>query len=741
MIERKAGVAALVILSAAHAAPGEAQTAAGSALPVKLEEVVVTAEKRSANLQEVPASISVVGAAQLDEFHATQLSDIAGYVGSLQVDDSGTPGQTQLTIRGIPPLGSGATVAVYIDETPLGFTGFHERGGQYAADLLPYDVSQIEVLAGPQGTLYGANALGGLLKYELTKPSLTESHFKLGADGFGIDGAGNMGGGARGYANLALVPGVLGITASYGIEHKPGYIDNVETGELSQNRSTQQAGRLSALWQIAPEVSLQLGALYQSTHAHGNDSVALNPSLQRIGPDLTDNNYLPNTYEGKLELYNADLKWQLPWASLLASSSFSRKHDDVVIDATRTYQEFFPLIGGPADGLVTFPLLLGSRRFTQEVRLTSNSDQTVEWLTGLYYDFEHANNNQYLRGYDATGNSLASSGLDPLFIGSLPVQYREYAAYGNSTVHFTGWFDLGAGVRWARNDQKFQQITPVAALNPLSSITPGTSAEGVWTWSVKPRFHLPQNVMAYGVVSTGYQAGGPNTNVPGAPSQVGSSRLTNYEIGLKSEILDHRATVNASIFKLDWRKIQVPATTAGGFSYVTNGGTATSEGAQIDGSFRLLEGLSLEASATYTDAHLTQDALSVGGRNGDRLPFVPLWQGSVRLNYTQPAFDHWNLSEGVGLKLIGPRNSFPTTDSTGAPFLDGTRVSGYGAVDLNIALSDDRYTLRLFAKNVLDRRAYLTITELPDGFTNAPAQYEATVLQPRTVGLSLDVNL
>jgi len=170
-----------------------------------LEEITVTAEKRIENLQDVPATVSVIRSEDLSDLHVTQLTDIGAYVPGLQVDSYGAPGQTTLSIRGISPLSANATVGSYIDDTPIGSTGFHDRGGNYALDLLPYDVRQIEVLSGPQGTLYGANALGGLIKYDLTTPNLDKSEFRVGGSWFDVASGTGTGSGLRGYVNTPLV--------------------------------------------------------------------------------------------------------------------------------------------------------------------------------------------------------------------------------------------------------------------------------------------------------------------------------------------------------------------------------------------------------------------------------------------------------------------------------------------------------------------------------------------------------
>ena len=718
------GFASLLTVTGRYASAAETLT---------LEEVTVTAQKRTENLQDVPATVSVIGADSISALHATQLSDIGAYVPGLQVDSGGAPGQTTLSIRGISPLSANATVGSYIDDTPIGSTGFHDRGGSYALDLLPYDVRQIEVLSGPQGTLYGANALGGLIKYDLTTPSLNSSEFRVGGTLFGVDHGSGVGSGFRGYANTMLIPDKLGMIASVGQERTPGYIDNTDGHHSDQNTDLQRSARLGLLWQITDAAALKINGLYANTESDGTATVALDTTTMRpLGGDLTDNNLRPNVYDNTLWYFAATLNWKLPFADFVSATSWSKKSDRIIQDATYTYQPLLPLVGGPADGTTDFPLFISAKRFSQEWRLSSNTHTSLEWLVGLYYDYEKGTNTQFLRTFDANGNSLASLGIDPLFAAALPTIYREYSGFANATWHANSRWDFGGGVRYARNVQGFSQIIePGSPILPPSNV-PGKSAEGVTTWLGRTNFKFTDDIMGYGLVSTGYQAGGPNTSLPDVPPSVSSSRLTNYEVGLKSTLLDGRAIVNLSAFDLEWKQIQVPGSLPSGITYVANGSGARSRGVQIESTIKLMQGLLLRANGSYTDAVLTDDAPTAFGHKGDRLPLVPQVSGSVRLDYDRPAFADWSFHAGTGVRYTGKRYS------VGLFALDGIPTTAYTALDANTDLSNRHWTFRVFAKNLTDKRAYLTAVNIPDITGAEIVQNEATVLQPRTLGLAVD---
>src|SRR5690348_15056943 len=199
--------------SAAAAGPTDADSSG------QLEVIIVTAQKRSEDVQSVPMSISRLGADDLEQTHATELTDYAGYIPGLQFQNTGSAAQGALSLRGIPPLGAGSTVATYLDETPLGSSSNYGNGAAAVLDLLPYDVQSFEVLRGPQGTLYGASSLGGLVKYVTKAPDLEQFSGRVGGDVFGVDGADKAGFGGRASVNVPLIPGKLGLRASFAREN------------------------------------------------------------------------------------------------------------------------------------------------------------------------------------------------------------------------------------------------------------------------------------------------------------------------------------------------------------------------------------------------------------------------------------------------------------------------------------------------------------------------------------------
>lgn len=706
-----------------------AQTAPSGNTTSTVEEIVVTAQKRSENLQQVPAQVSVIGAEALEELHATQLADFGAYVPGLQVNSVGSPGQTTLSLRGIAPIGPAATVGTYIDDTPIGSTSIEASGSEFSLNLLPYDLQRIEVLQGPQGTLYGANSIGGLVKYVLTTPNLTDYEERVGFDVFGVSNAGDAGSGGRAMITGPLVQDTLGFLASYGIEHTPGFIDNAATGQHGGNSDLQQSGRFSLLWQPSSALSVKLSALFQNIDSDGNGTVALNPTtLKPIYGALSDEYFLNQPFKSTLRHYSADLSWDFDWATLVSATSYSTYTQLYTRDDTLKYGILYPLFGIPA-GIAPIDQDASTKKITQEVRLSSPATDTLEWLVGAFYTHEDTVNDQYIYAETNAGRPIA--GFNPLLAAQLPDTYEEYSLFGDLTYHITDQFDVAGGLRYARNNQGFD-IAAKGFLVGSHDLT-GSSSEGVVTYSFGPSYKITKDIMTYFRVSSGYQAGGPNIPYPGVPPTVKSDTLTNYEVGLKSEFWNQRAQFDVALFDIDWKNIQVEAFQQGtGFTYLVNGGSARSEGAEVNGLIKPFTGLTLAGNATYTDAILTQNVPEIDGLSGDRLPFIPLWSGSANADYQWSLTDEVDAHIGAGYRLVGSRDVRVTHNPL------AYELGAYNALDLNADLTYKQYRVRLFVKNAGDTRAYNNEIPIQNALTTATTQVEATIIQPRTIGISFD---
>ena len=717
-------------------------TVAGAADNSVIAEVVVTAQKRVENVQDVPTSVSVFGDEKIAQLHANQLSDYAAYIPGLNVSGIGTPGQATITLRGIAAVGPGAVVGTYVDDTPLGSSGNYARATEFGLDLMPYDVERVEVLRGPQGTLYGAGTMGGLLKYVMKDPDPSGVEFRAGVEGSSIDGAGDLGWGARAGLNVPLGDAVA-LRASFYNQETPGFIDNVQTGEKDENDYRQYGGRASLLWQISDSLSLKLGGMWQRLESDNNGSVAfdvtnIDPAkglaLQSVG-DLKSRHALAQPFDKDVDYYSATLNWSLGWGSFTSATSYSQTDTIQTQDATEVYGVFFGADASP------FRLTLGLDKWTQEFRLASNSDDRVEWLLGAFYTEEDSTNEQEVFAY-ANGQPVFA---DPVFIfAKLPTNYKELAGFGDLTFKFTDSFDVTAGLRWAKNKQDFRQISGGALPGLPTTETPNQhSEESVWTYAVSPRWHISDDTMAYLRVASGYRPGGPNVVILAVPvpPTVDADKLTNYEVGLKSEFLDRRALLNLSAFYVDWKDIQ-QVQGFGGVSGLTNAGDATTKGAELESRFLVSNDFQVGFNLAYTDSSLDdgpstrQNPLDPDlpwNVAGEQLPGVPKWSGAITADYSFTFPGGHPAHVGGGWRYVDERWTAVVETPENRSYL----MPSYDAVDLNADVSFDRLTVRLFVKNLTDERGY-TGGGLSVNLLDQPLQEELGVLQPRTYGLSLD---
>lgn len=694
-----------------------------------LDTVTVTAQKRTENARKVPASISVVGEQQLENQHVTQLSDLNGYLPAMTITDGGTPGQTSVSLRGIPTLGPGAVVGTYLDDTPLGSSSNFARSSRFVLDLLPYDIQRVEVLRGPQGTLYGAGAMGGLLKYVLKDPDLDRFEGRVGGGVASVGGAGGNGWNARAGINAPLIEGTLAIRASFANEFTPGWTDNVFTGRKDINDTRQRSGHVSLLWQPDEDLSVKLTGLHQTVDADDNSVSILDVQRRPVfGEDGTDKP-LAERFEKTVDFFAATIDWNLQWADFVSATSYSKTSTFQVNDQSKTYGPLFPLFGA-APGVSAFPLSLGLKKWTQELRLQSKPDDRVEWMLGGFYTRETSTNHQELSATSFAG--VPVPGLDPLAVVDLPSSYKERALFGNLTYKFSERFDVTAGVRYARNDQDFKQIATAGSLLELGT-THGQSSERVTTYLLGSRWHLDDDSMVYARIASGYRPGGPNVALPGVPPSVNSDSLVNYELGWKSLFFDQRASIDLAAFWIDWKDIQLSATTRDGLTYSANGGKARSRGVELTSLFKLTPDLRVGLNGSFTDASLVDDAPSLQGRSGDGLPGIPRWNVALTADYDFQWAAGYDGRVGASYQWLGKRKTNVDSNPDAAP------LPASGQLNLNTELSHGHWTARLYVRNLTDERDITALSPVKSATTGAIVEWQANRVQPRTVGLEFDL--
>ena len=648
---------------AAFAAPGvavaqdEVQPAAQASTAEVAEGqlIVVTAQKREERLIDVPQSVSVVSGESLENQHAQRLSDYLTRIPSANIVES-QAGQSRIVLRGINAGGVGATVATYIDETPFGSATSLANGGVLAPDLDPFELERIEVLRGPQGTLYGANSLGGLVKYVTVEPNTRA----IGAAGeLGVEDLahGSTGWWARAAGNVPLSnDAAFRVSGFY--RKDPGYIDDALIGSNVNDGET-YGGRFSVLVRPTQELRIRGSVLLQNISSNGTNTVDVDPvDLKPVLGRLEHSRLIEEWNEVDYRLYNATIDYDFGPVSLTSSTSYGTLDQDGVFDGSGVYGPILTFIFGTPLGAAV-DQGMDQKRFTQEVRLASNSNDVLEWTIGGFYTREKNRLTQNLFGIDGIDGETVPS-LDGLILVDLPSKYREVAGFANATWHISPMFDLTAGARYSANKQSVVQNTDGQLAGGATAFE-GDSSDNVFTYSIAPTLKLGSNTRIYARIAKGYRPGGPNAVSPlapeGVPRQFGPDTTINYEIGVKTQTHDGRLSAEISAFLVNWKNIQLLAQVEG-FGVNTNGGSARSKGVEATIDFRPVRNLTLYANGAYVDAYLTKDTPAlVGGLEGDPLPYNPKWRSTIGAEYEHPLSATVTGRAGISWQYTGSRRS------------------------------------------------------------------------------------
>lgn len=715
--------------------------------PRSLEEVIVTAQKRIERLQDVPISITVLDGQELLKTEPTALVDLGGYVPGLNVFSSGVPGQSQLTLRGIATdtLGLAPLVATYVGETPVGSSSAAVRTSSFTPDLVPYDVERVEVLSGPQGTLYGANAAGGLLKYVFQEPKLDKFEGEAGAIGYYFNQSAGLSGGGRAYVNIPLIENQLAVRIS-GFEQKTqGFVTNIAIGAEDWNPYKQEGARFAALWRPTSNFSVKLDAILQDIFASGDatglyDGVTLKPLY---GPFETFNYGSETGFYSHTRLYSAVFDWNMGFASLTSASSWQQFRNVQAFDYTPYYLPYIPnATSYPGLRVLSAGNLDLSGKSTEEVRLSSQVGQRFEWMLGGFFTHETSVNHGLVTAVDGSGNLIPD--INPLANVDLsPWTYSEIAVFGNGTYKFNDHLELSAGARYAENRQNITYLnygqfeSGSITQPPLTHIRLRT---GVPTWMVSPQWHFTKDSMAYLRWATGYRPGGYSGAPPTSTASLifSPDKLSEYEVGFKTVVWGGRVTLDGALYDIEWKDMQVllsqPVTA---ITYNANAGTARSQGVDGSLSYAVTKELRVTGTLSYIDAYLTQTAPSTfqgfspgyGDAAGARLPYSSKWSASVKVDYQHDFGGSMSFEAGGGFRYAtGYWQAVSSEDQ--APL-----VRPAWPLDVYTGFAFRNIAVKLFGKNLTNSQPRLEQFVDPQPYS----QVGVTLQQPRTVGLNVDV--
>jgi iron complex outermembrane recepter protein len=704
---------------------------------VTLEEVVVTANKRAEPLSNVGEGVSAISGADLELMSANNLEDYLGFIPGVEFTSYGRPGQDQISIRGIASQSLGAAVATYVDEVPVGSTSNEAQGATYTVDIDPADLERVEVLKGPQGTLYGASSLGGVLKYVTKAPSLTDSSFETGVEGNDID-HGGLGYKVRAAGTTPIVQDVLGVRVSAFYRDDAGYIDNVETGAKDINSDRAWGVRASLLYQPMEALSVKVGAVVQRTDSSGLDAVSYNqvpnfppPFVLSYG-DLNTALALEQPSRVTDEIYTAEIHYDMGWASLVSATGISREDIYRLTDVTATYTQpsYQTLLNETPGSTVSDINHYDIDKTTEEIRLQSASNGKLEWLAGFFYQDESSTTSSLLTLDDAAGVQ------PPQPYGSPAVEYtnnelKEVAGFGDLTWYILPQLDVSAGYRHSHIEQHnvtdeygfvFEPTTPT-----LPTTMTAAPVNDVNTYSGGIRWRVTSDVMLYARAANGFRPGGGRSEPP-VPIQnfvfsYNPDSIWSYETGIKAKAWDGRLIIDVDGFYINWKDIQNLVAVGEGFLIQGNGGAAVSRGGEAQIQLEPIRHLNLNAGLAYTDAHYTAPNPGLDLTVGEPIQFVPKFTASLQANYSWTLSDRAQVFTGADYRY-----------RSGELDAIGFELPAYGQWGLHAGVDYDATRVNLYVVNLTDKRGLLGYTGGGDAIGDA---FRYAVTPPRTIGISI----
>jgi outer membrane receptor protein involved in Fe transport len=691
-----------------------------------LEEIVVSAQKKEERLQDVPLAVTAIDAQTLVDTHQLSIQDYYTSVPGLNLTTTGN-GDAKISIRGMMTSSgvSNPAVGVVVDDAPYGSS---TANGAYligAPDIDPSDLARIEVLRGPQGTLYGASSIGGLIKFVTVDPSTAGFSGRIEADGSGTQNGDGLGGAIRGEVNIPVTDS-LAIRASAFARQDPGYLDLPLYNLQGVNKVDAYGGRFAALLEVGDSWSVKFSGLFQTIRSSGSEDGTLEPGINPLDQLLTVRG--AGAYTNRNQSYVGTVTGFMGPVTLTSITSYNIAQSHSSFDTTNAFGTLpDTLYGVHGSAQNDFD---ETDKFTQEVRLSGSFLEHFDWLAGLYYSHEDDSKNGSLN-YAENPPTGAVAGF--LLSDAFPTIFAERAAYADLTVYFTPQFDVQLGGRKSENQQSYEEIFTGPAFSATQPVV--HTSDNSFTYLVTPRYRWSDDLMAYARVASGYRPGGPNytcTLFP-TPCAYKADTSVNYELGLKVSSPDRRVFLDASVYYINWNDIQISVTNPIS-AYFANAGKAKSQGVELSGQWRAAEGLTLAAWVSWNDAVLKEGFPANSGAvgvSGDRLPYAARFSANISIEESMTVGQGLTATFGAVGSYIGSRaTDFASTG--GAP--REPDLPGYTKLDLHADLRWGLWTAGLFANNLTDQRGVLYVYNRR---YTTPNTEGATFIRPRTLGLSL----
>ncbi|QXQ07491.1 TonB-dependent receptor [Sphingosinicellaceae bacterium] len=725
-----------------------------------VSDIVVTANKRGGqSLIDAPQSIQALTGDSLQKAGNVQFIDIAAKIPGLQIQDLG-PGDKKYVIRGINSTGD-STTGVYYDEAVISGSNPNDGGG-LEPDIRLYDLDRVEVLRGPQGTLYGASSESGTIRFITKKPNFNTVDGYVTAEGSGTQhGSGNYH--VNGALNIPIVNDTLAARVVGWYDNDSGFIDQprIPSGALKGiNNEVTKGGRLHVRWAPTENLDFLASVTAQNSHSNGSSrytpagitsfGVPGDPILSPIaGGDLINTDVVRSPYNEHLEIYSLTGNYQALGGTFTATvNQFNRKFD-FNFDSTPILVSF----GVPVAAVTQQPQ---KRQVTSsELRYASKFDGPINFVVGGFYERTDFDLSVAVLATDASGlpigpfssensaDALAHPGTGSTFFGRTDHRGSDqYAGFGEVTFDITSKFQVVGGLRYFAEDTNGVQVQthPFGGF-PASPVLVETPEKGSFhklTYKVNASYKLDPAALLYATVSTGFRSGGVNSQdqpFEPIPLSYGPDSLTNYEGGAKGRLFDGRVTYNADAYYIVWTNIQVANTTTdGAFRYTGNAGKAEVKGVELELNARLFDYLSATVSGSYQDARLTKGQVQIDPANpdlalgvkGDHIQNVPKWQGFVGLDYTRPINE--NL-KGIAAIDISYRGSADNQLHAANPY--NVHLEAYTMFNLRLGVSNKDWAGTFFVRNLTNKRAQI------DAINSSQDPTGLLTVRPRTIGATV----
>lgn len=718
--------------------------------------IVVTAQKRAEDIKNVPLSVSVLGGNALAQQKVADYQDLGRIVPGLAVTNSGASSLSRLSLRGISSDQGTSTVGVYLEDISLTIPNLFFTGSSMPA---LFDIGHVEVLRGPQGTLFGASSLGGAIRFIPNKPKLDQFEGEVRADVSDTRHAGtNYLGGA--VVNIPIVNDKVALRVGIQRTEDKGYVnrydaDGVRHDQIGTERNT--AVRAHLLIQPDDTLSIEPGLLWQESKSNGTGIFQIADL-----PDYRQDKISPERVVDRLLVPSLTINKDISNIQLTSVTSYVRRVNKRVMDGQIYNSEYIgyaldPDFGTTYDRIAALPGPYSNdvvaRQFSQEFRIGSDSMEKTgsrfEWQAGAYYFKQRIRtlDDEYVTGlgdvlldiYDQDPSVVLGAPLvnDELGYFHYTSRSREFALFAQLSYELLPKLKLTVGGRqsWAKHSLSTTQGGWLALGLPTDYRKEETEKPFIPKFSLS--YDAGREATFYATIAKGYRLGGENQPLPescstslseygmtsGASSYKADS-LWSYEAGAKLRLLNNRLNVNASGFYVDWSNIQqrMPLSSCG---YVTtvNAGSARSYGGEVEITARVSSALTLNLSGSLTNAKISDAAAGSGTADGQWLLYVPRSNLTLGADYERPLTDELDFHAHVDFNRTGSSHgSYQVTNS------DYERPS-YSVVNLNVGLTKGAFDLSLFARNLFDN----------DTVIQRPTQLfirQGLRVRPRTVGVS-----